>query len=69
MASGLVFQVVNLNGKVLAEEVREPELPVSDDDVEKGIKRATKKLPFQPSERASDYGIIRTTQEANPYHG
>lgn len=69
MASGLVFQVVNLNGEVLAEEVREPELPVSENDVEKGIKRATKKLPFQPSERASDYGIIQTTQEANPYHG
>lgn len=66
VASGLVFQVVNSNGEVLAEEVREPELPVSENDVEKGLQRATKKLPFQPSERGrSDHEMFRAWQEAD----
>ena len=50
---GLVYQIVNADGKVLAEEERESELPVSQDDATKGVRRAVKRLPFQPSENAS----------------
>ena len=51
---GLVYQVVNADGKVLAVEKREFQLPVSQDDAVKGIKRAIKRLPFEPSENISN---------------
>ena len=47
---GLVHQVVSAQGKVLAEEEIEPQVPVTQDDTLKGIVRAVKRLPFQPSE-------------------
>ena len=49
-SKGLVYQVVNRDGKVLAEEVIEFQLPISQDDTRKGVMGAIKKLPFQPSE-------------------
>ena len=51
---GLVYQVVNADGRVLAEEEREFQIPISQDDAMKGIKRATKRLPFQPSGNVSN---------------
>ena len=50
---GLVYQVVNADEKVLAEEERNPQLPISQDDLEKGLRRAFKRLPFQPSDPIS----------------
>ena len=49
-SKGLVYQVVNADGKVLAEEEIEFQLPISQDDTQKGVMGAVKKLPFQPSE-------------------
>lgn len=48
---GLVYQVVNSEGRILAEEERVPQVPVTEDDTLNGIKRAVKRLPFQPSEK------------------
>ncbi len=51
---GLVYQVVNADGEVLAEEERELQLPVSQDDAMKVRMRAVSRLPFQPSEKVSN---------------
>ena len=68
VASGLVYQVVNADGSVLAEDVRELELPMSDEDLMKGIMRAVKRLPFQPTETemTPDFETLRTDGNTGP---
>ena len=62
---GLVYQVVSADGKVLAEEERESQLPFSEDDAAKGIRRSIKRLPFQPSQNV--HPLRETLNEREPY--
>ena len=60
---GVAYQVVHLDGTVLAQEVEELELPVSIEDVMKGMMAANKKLPFQPTQTAFGYRVPRTHEK------
>ena len=53
---GLVRQVVSGDGKILAEDEIDPQLPVSEDDFKRAVRRAIKPLPFEPSDDISTHG-------------